>query len=399
LRFASGLFAAVGGGESGNPNTVSGALASFGGLKGVTSNNARVQGALNFVNPDTFEGMIAVAEEAVNLASVIDNIGTPTTQFSEALKNLNAQFDAHAEVARRLGFGEAEIAAERKKQIDLMYSQRDQTLSDLSANLSARYFNAVGRTSQADALLEPINRRNQMDELTEQLKQLGLTAEQSTPYLESLTRAIDAETKKVFTDMQSNIKDFLDSLKVNGLGGYSAPDRLIAARTQYDTALNAARLGDRDAISNITGYAETLLTTARENFASSDQWKAIRSYIQMTLGDLSITKFAKGGIPDVVGSPTIAPMAMFGESGPEAIIPLRRMGNGSVGVSMAGMGGVVEAINGLRMDNEALRQEVVMLRKEVGKNTARTAEATEDTADSNRRMVTQAPRERVGARV
>jgi phage-related minor tail protein len=50
----------------------------------------------------------------------------------------------------------------------------------------------------------------------------------------------------------------------------------------------------------------------------------------------SIVPFAQGGVVD---SPTIAPMALFGEAGPEAIMPLRRGADGNLGVAGAGGGG------------------------------------------------------------
>lgn len=49
--------------------------------------------------------------------------------------------------------------------------------------------------------------------------------------------------------------------------------------------------------------------------------------------------FAQGGIPDLVGSPTTAPMALFGEAGPEAIVPLKRDSSGNLGVASSRGGG------------------------------------------------------------
>jgi len=49
-----------------------------------------------------------------------------------------------------------------------------------------------------------------------------------------------------------------------------------------------------------------------------------------------IIPFASGGLPDIASSPTIAPMALFGEAGPEAIMPLRRGADGSLGVASGG---------------------------------------------------------------
>lgn len=49
----------------------------------------------------------------------------------------------------------------------------------------------------------------------------------------------------------------------------------------------------------------------------------------------NVVPFAQGGVVD---SPTIAPMALFGEAGPEAIMPLRRGPDGNLGVASAGGG-------------------------------------------------------------
>jgi hypothetical protein len=57
-----------------------------------------------------------------------------------------------------------------------------------------------------------------------------------------------------------------------------------------------------------------------------------------------VVPFANGGIPDVVGSPTIAPMAMFGEDGEEAIMPLRRGSDGRLGVAAGGAGGSTNVV-------------------------------------------------------
>lgn len=52
----------------------------------------------------------------------------------------------------------------------------------------------------------------------------------------------------------------------------------------------------------------------------------------------NIIPFASGG---VVSRPTIAPMAMFGEAGPEAIMPLKRDASGRLGVSGSGSSVIV----------------------------------------------------------
>ena len=44
----------------------------------------------------------------------------------------------------------------------------------------------------------------------------------------------------------------------------------------------------------------------------------------------------KGGVVD---SPSIAPMALFGEAGPEAIVPLKRGADGNLDIAASGGGG------------------------------------------------------------
>ena len=74
-----------------------------------------------------------------------------------------------------------------------------------------------------------------------------------------------------------------------------------------------------------------------------------------------VTAFANGGIPDLVNNPTMAPMALFGEAGPEAIMPLRRLPNGRLGVetSGGGDGAVVAELRAVRGAIESLEQTIV----------------------------------------
>lgn len=77
----------------------------------------------------------------------------------------------------------------------------------------------------------------------------------------------------------------------------------------------------------------------------------------------NVVPFAKGGVVD---GATYVPMAMMGESGPEAVIPLSRGSNGKLGISGAGAGAVHNhfspsiVINGNVDDGQvaALRQEM-----------------------------------------
>jgi phage-related minor tail protein len=100
---------------------------------------------------------------------------------------------------------------------------------------------------------------------------------------------------------------------------------------------------------------------------------------------LFITGFAKGGVFD---GPIMFPMrdgmGMMGEAGPEAIMPLARGSDGSLGVRVNGGGA-----DGMAKLIESLTEEVAELRAEMRRMAdagERTADATEDTAATNSTM-------------
>lgn len=78
-----------------------------------------------------------------------------------------------------------------------------------------------------------------------------------------------------------------------------------------------------------------------------------------------VTAYAYGGIPDFVNSPTMAPMALFGEAGPEAIMPLRRGADGRLGVEVNG--GNTQAVVG---ELRAVRNAIESLEETVARNDA-----------------------------
>jgi len=69
-------------------------------------------------------------------------------------------------------------------------------------------------------------------------------------------------------------------------------------------------------------------------------------------GGGQVIPFAKGGLPEMTNVPTYAPLALFGEAGPEAILPLQRGRGGKLGVAATGGG------------NEALTEEFRQYRKQ-----------------------------------
>ncbi len=78
--------------------------------------------------------------------------------------------------------------------------------------------------------------------------------------------------------------------------------------------------------------------------------------------------FANGGLPEYVDRPTFAPMALFGEAGEEAIMPLQRI-NGKLGVRAVGDDALAEEFRNYRqqsaVETMALRDELRAVRAEL----------------------------------
>lgn len=83
-------------------------------------------------------------------------------------------------------------------------------------------------------------------------------------------------------------------------------------------------------------------TDSHGNFSASDYLYNANGTVKSANGNVftngSLTAFANGSAfsNGIATSPTVAPMALFGEAGPEAIMPLRRDSSGRLGVASAG---------------------------------------------------------------
>lgn len=123
------------------------------------------------------------------------------------------------------------------------------------------------------------------------------------------------------------------------------------------SALQSATVGGKGLDSVLQG-----LGTRLSNIALSAGLKPLENMLSSAVGNLtsgagSLFAFAKGGVPGrvtpfadggVVSSPTFFPMAggtgLMGEAGSEAILPLKRGADGSLGVASTGGGGGTQIV-------------------------------------------------------
>ncbi len=132
---AGAFAAALGGGESGNPRDIVGALGQFG-VGGLRSSDARVQGALDRLAGQggaTLQAQLEAATEAGNFADTIDALAQAAKDAEDPIGAIKRSYEEQFEIARRLGFGYEELAAAQQKAIDAAEQQKRQA-DDTRAN-------------------------------------------------------------------------------------------------------------------------------------------------------------------------------------------------------------------------------------------------------------------------
>jgi phage-related minor tail protein len=133
-------------------------------------------------------------------------------------------------------------------------------------------------------------------------------------------------------------------------------------------------------------YLNNVFTTPQADQALLSLKSASGVYAKGGAFDGGVQAFASGG---VVTGPTYAPIALFGEAGPEAIMPLHRDESGSLGVKatlqmpqMPQQQGNIFLLEELR----SLRREVSELRASNTRENVAIAIHAANTASSTRKM-------------
>lgn len=178
-------------------------------------------------------------------------------------------------------------------------------------------------------------------------------------YLDSASN-VAALTNTAFTDAFTNMED--------ALVGFTKTAKLNFSNFFDALLADIARIQIRAAMANLvsaatgsgSGWLGTLLgalagtatgsvsglgggSSSVPGFSSGDLGSGLRlNALGNAFENGWVTAFANGGAftNTVTDRPTLAPMAMFGEAGPEAVMPLTRDSSGRLGVKASGNGGV-----------------------------------------------------------
>ncbi|MDH0300600.1 MULTISPECIES: phage tail tape measure protein [unclassified Pseudomonas] len=150
---------------------------------------------------------------------------------------------------------------------------------------------------------------------------------------------VAAQSQAVFASVFDRMGTAVQTFATTGKLSFSDFAKSVIA----DMAALAAKTAASKALSSLLGFGMNLVGS----WFGSGSTPAPTS---MSVGgttttftpqlDVSSLKFAKGGAftNSVATGPTLAPMALFGEAGPEAIMPLTRGADGALGVRALGGG-------------------------------------------------------------
>ncbi|NCE83539.1 phage tail tape measure protein [Pseudomonas sp. Q1] len=164
-------------------------------------------------------------------------------------------------------------------------------------------------------------------------------------YLDS-ARNIAGQTKSLFGNAFSSMEDAVANFAITGKLSFADFTKSILA----DMARIATRQASSQLLSSLFGAGLSYFSggggsggASQAGYTGTDLSNFTPGSIQAKGGAWSggVQMFADGGAftNTIATGPTLAPMALFGEAGPEAIMPLTRTANGKLGVSAVGGGG------------------------------------------------------------
>lgn len=327
----------------------------FSSLRFRASNDNTLATALNdrsFADPGALqqfvEGFTAVRDTIRNLTE------TPAQKLARQLEAVGKQFDDLSAKAKEYGLSEEGLADARQKALDAVKAQQNNEAQPIRAYLA--------RLDVADPTRAPVDRfgsaQSQFD------ADLAAARAGDKAALGRITGSADTLLGAGRT-MYASGPEFaaLRAMVTSSLSGLADQIEVDAASiAMAETATNTAQTVQ--AVKAAETTIQRTNTILAQIYEAQHFGGAENGGMQAALGAVfaggNVIPFARGGIPDLVNSPTYAPMALFGEAGPEAIMPLRRGADGRLGVEMSGggFGALAGVLESLTMQVNSLREEL-----------------------------------------
>jgi len=212
------------------------------------------------------------------------------SSFRNQLKQLDEQWLPLIKHASALGLATEELTEAWKQATAEAWQARNFNLETLGTNLQARILRGSGLDEDAKTaqrMLFELNARKEVMDLTKQLRDLGVSAEESTFYLDLLAKAIGVERTNLEKQLNPDttearratalqtvvgIKDFVHGLRMSDASPITVQDRYASVRDAFSQNATMAEWGNWNSVRGITGYASEFLNTSRELYGSGIQY-------------------------------------------------------------------------------------------------------------------------------
>lgn len=271
----------------------------------------------------------------------------PVRPYSDELRS---QHNAAALKVAQMGMGQrkGELAGQLSKVDEAYYTARNQFEQ---ANPSgADGFDGESYQQQLEAL-----RAGHTDMTNQVLNDYDMMSQARGDWMVGASAAWDeyldkssnvaAQSQAVFTGVFERMGNAVQTFAATGKFSFSDFAKSVIA----DMAALAAKTAASKALSSLLGFGMSVVgslwgggsAAGASSFKVGDQTTTFSPALDMGgMKYQSPSGYAKGGAftNSVATGPTLAPMALFGEAGPEAIMPLTRGADGVLGVRALGGG-------------------------------------------------------------
>lgn len=201
------------------------------------------------------------------------------------------------------------------------------------------------------------------------------------------------EFERIFAGMATDaqLQRIFSELDTNGDGQISRLESIRRSSDKIDDnthPLNAANLLDGLPVSLARDHMPGAWQDMAYNVVQEFKAQGVEGFAKGGAFVGGVQAFANGGAftNSVVSSPTTFPMGLMGEAGPEAIMPLSRTADGSLGVRaevapvmpefpLLGGNDVAQVMRDLRSEVAQLRRELADSQRQIADNTGQTRDA------------------------
>lgn len=282
----------------------------------------------------------------------------PVRPYSDELRSMH---NAAALQVAQLGMGQRKgaLAAKLNGYEEAYYTAKRKLEEDNPADQgSDEYLQKVEalRTRHADLTNQVLNDYQMMEQARGDWT-VGATAAWDE-YLDASSN-VAGQSQAVFASVFERMGTAVQTFATTGKLSFSDFARSVLA----DMAALAAKTAASKALSSLFGFGMNLVGAWLGNgaapAASSMSVGGTTTVFNPQLNTAGLSygasTFAKGGAftNGIATTPTLAPMALFGEAGPEAIMPLSRGADGALGVRAVGDGA------GTRHSSEVVIQQTI----------------------------------------